>query len=160
MKNRYVKRAGKPARIIVSRILPGSDLLQSIREIVAEEEIKYGIIFSGVGAMERVRIRNLKEVPEKYPITDANRDFRTYDLTCEILTLSGDIYEVEEENLPQVHVHGTFSFVQDGKVSTVGGHLLPGCIVVGFAEVYTMEISEIEMIKRFDEETQTTQLFA
>ena len=52
------------------------------------------------------------------------------------------------------------SFVEDEKVSTVGGHLLEGCIVVGFAEVYIMELTEIEMVKRFDEETQTTQLFA
>ena len=159
MNNRYVTRSGKFARIIVSRILPGSDLLQSIKDIVAEEEIKYGVIFSAVGAMEKVRIRNLKEAPEKYPITDANRDFRTIEKTCEIITLSGDIYEVEGENLSQVHIHGTFSFAEDEKVRAVGGHLLEGCIVVGFAEVYIMELTEIEMIKRFDEETQTSQLF-
>ena len=59
-----------------------------------------------------------------------------------------------------MHAHGTFSFLEDGKISTVGGHLLEGCIVVGFAEIYIMELTEIEMIKRFDEETQTTQLLA
>jgi len=159
MNNRYVTRAGKLARIIVSRILPGSDLLQSIKDIIAEEEIKYGLIISAVGAVEKVRIRNLEEVPEEYPITDANRDFRTIDKACEMLTLAGDIYQVEGKNLSQVHIHGTFSFVEDEKAHTVGGHLLEGCIVVGFAEVYIMELVGIEMIKRFDEETQTSQLF-
>lgn len=160
MRSRYVSRAGTPARIIVSRILPGSDLLQAIQEIAAEEGMRSGIIVSAVGAMERVRLRNLKEVPEEYPITDANRAFGRVERTCEILTLSGDIYQVEGEEQPQVHAHGAFSFVEDGKVTTVGGHLLAGCIVVAFAEVYLMELTEIEMTKRFDEETQTLQLFA
>ena len=160
MNNRYVTRTGGPARIIVSRILPGSDLLQAIKGIVAEEGMRSGIIVSAVGAMERVRLRNLRKVPKSYPITDANRAFAVIGKTCEILTLSGDIYKVEGEVQPQVHVHGVFSFMDEGVISTVGGHLLDGCIVVGFAEVYLMELAGIEMIKGFDKETQTSQLFA
>ena len=160
MSNRYVTRAGTLARMIVCRILPGSDLLQAIKEIAVEEEIRSGIIVSAVGALEKVRVRNLKEAPEEYPITDANRDFGTVKGPFEILTLSGDIYESEGEAGPQVHVHGAFSLVKDGEISTVGGHLLDGCIVLGFAEVYLIELAGIEMTKRFDEETQTLQLFA
>jgi predicted DNA-binding protein with PD1-like motif len=135
-------------------------LLQAIRDIIASQEIESGIIVSAVGALERARIRNLKEVPEQYPITDTHRDFRTIEKVCEILKLSGDIYAVKGESQPQVHVHGTFSFIEDEKVTTIGGHLLEGCIVASFAEVYIMELTEIQMIKSFDEETRTTQLFA
>lgn len=160
MKLRYVMHTSKPGRIIVSRILPGSDLLQAINSIIAEGKIENGIIVSAVGLLEKARLRNCKKLPEKYPITDVNRDFRSIEKPCEILTLSGDIYKVEGEDSIQTHAHVALSYIGDEKVSVVGGHLIEGCIVFGFAEVYIMELTEIEMIKRFDEETKTLQLFA
>mgnify|MGYP006281625785 FL=1 len=50
--------------------------------------------------------------------------------------------------------------MDEGKIRVVGGHLIEGCIVHGFAEIIVLEIDAIEMIKAYDEETKTYQLFS
>lgn len=37
--------------------------------------------------------------------------------------------------------------------------MIEGCKVFGFAEVFIMEITKIEMVKKIHEETKTLQLF-
>lgn len=44
-------------------------------------------------------------------------------------------------------------------MKVVGGHILDGCFVFGFAEIVIMELIKIDMEKRFDSETKTLQLF-
>ncbi len=63
------------------------------------------------------------------------------------------------EGSPLVHAHVTLSYVEGDEIGVVGGHLIEGCIVFGFAEVILMELDNIKMEKRFDEETRTLQLF-
>jgi len=157
LENRYVNRFGKPGRILVARIKPGSDLLQSIRSLVEKERIKAGVILSGVGLLKKAHLRNCKVLPKEYPITDANRSFLTFERPLEILALSGNVSEVEGK--PWVHVHVTLSYVKNDEIKVVGGHLLEGCIIFGFAEIFIMELKDIDMKKKIDEETKTLQLF-
>jgi len=155
----YVCRSGKSGRVLIARVKPGSDLVKSIRALVEENGMKAGVILSGVGLLRRARLRNCKVLPERYPIADANRTFLTFERPLEILALSGNVSEVEGE--PLVHAHVTLSYVVDGdEARVVGGHLLEGCVVFGFAEVFIMELEEIDMRKEFDDETKTHQLFA
>lgn len=157
MGNRYVSRIGKSGRVLVARIMPGSDLLQSIRTIVEKHGIKAGVIISGVGLLRKARLRNCKALPKEYPITDTNRSFLTFEKPLEILALSGNISELEGK--PWVHIHITLSHADGGSIEVIGGHLLEGCIVFGFAEIFIMELEDIDMKKRFDKETKTLQLF-
>jgi len=143
---------------LVARIKPGSDLLQSIRDLVEENEIKAGVILSGVGALRRAHLRNLRVLPKEYPITDVNRTFLTFERPLEILALSGNVSAVEGK--PWVHAHITLSYVEGDKITVIGGHLLEGCIIFGFAEVFIMELQDIDMRKGFDDETRTFQLFS
>ena len=39
----------------------------------------------------------------------------------------------------------------------LGGHLIEGCTIFGFAEIILMELRDIEMEKNYDEETRTLQ---
>ena len=156
--SRYVCRSGKSGRVLVARVKPGSDLMKSIHAVAKENGIKAGVILSGVGLLRRARLRNCKVLPDRYPITDANRSFLTFDRPLEILGVSGNVSEVEGE--PWVHAHATLSYVRDGEEArVVGGHLLDGCVVFGFAEVFILELEDIDMRKDFDEETKTLQLF-
>lgn len=157
METRHVNRVGKGGRVVVARLKPGSDLLLSLRRLVEKEGIRAGVILSGVGLLERARLRNCKALPEEYPITDANRSFVTFERPLEILALSGSVSEVEGK--PWVHAHVTLSCVEDEEISAIGGHLIEGCIVFGFAEIFLMELEDIEMNREFDEETKTLQLF-
>jgi len=142
---------------LVARIMPGSDLLHSICTIVEKHRMKAGIVISGVGLLRKAHLRNCKALPKEYPITDKNRSFLTFDKPLEILALSGNVSEVESETW--VHIHATLSYVDGESIEIVGGHLLEGCIVFGFAEIFIMELRDIDMKKRFDEETKTPQLF-
>jgi predicted DNA-binding protein with PD1-like motif len=75
----------------------------------------------------------------------------------EILSLSGNISEVEGKTW--VHAHITLSYIEEEEIQVVGGHLIEGCIIFGFAEIIIMELQDIDMSKTFDEETQQMQLF-
>ena len=75
----------------------------------------------------------------------------------EILSLSGNITEVDGQ--PLVHAHIMLSFVENDEIKVVGGHLIEGAIIFGFAEIILMELKDIKMNKQFDEETKTRQLF-
>jgi len=156
--DRYIVRSGRPGRVIVARVKPGSDLLRSLQKIVAEEGVKSGVIVSGVGLLKQAKLRNCRSLPEEYPITDANRTYLSFEKPLEILSISGNVTLAEGE--PLVHAHLTLSSVEEDEITVIGGHLIEGCVVFGFSEFALLELEGIEMVKRFDEETQTLQLFA
>lgn len=158
MEVRYDVRTGNGSRVIVARLKPGSDLLQSLQDIASKEGIEGGVVLSGVGLLKKARLRNCRSLPEAFPITDANRAYLSFKRPLEILSISGNISKLEGRHL--VHAHVTLSYVEDDLITVIGGHLLEGCNVYGFAEIVIMELEGIEMEKRFDEETKTLQLFA
>jgi len=157
LENRYVSRLGKSGNVLVARIKPGSDLLQALGSLVEEHHIKAGVFLSGVGLLGKANLRNCKTLPKEYPITDKNRSYMTFEKPLEILALSGNISEVEGKSW--VHAHVTLSYVDEEGIQVVGGHLIDGCKIFGFAEVIIMELVDIDMRKTFDEETQRIQLF-
>jgi predicted DNA-binding protein with PD1-like motif len=156
--DRYIARSGQTGRVIVARVKPGSDLLRSLKKVAAEEGVTSGIILSGVGLLKQARLRNCKSLPKKYPINDANRTFLSFEKPLEILSISGNVTLAERELV--VHAHLTLSSVEGEEITVIGGHLIEGCVVFGFSEFVIMELEGIEMTKRFDEETQSLQLFA
>lgn len=159
MLNGAIYKSGKGGKIFVIRIKPKNDLFLKIRELVEKEGIKAGVILSGVGLLEKASIRNCKILPKEYPITDTNRSYVKLNGPLEILSISGNISEVKGK--PLVHAHITLSGVKgNDEIYVVGGHLLEGCIIFGFAEVIIMELNDIEMKKSMDYETRTYQLFA
>ena len=157
MTERYVSRSCGPGRVIVARLKPGCDLLRSLQQIVEEKGIKAAVILSGVGLLSQAKLRNCKTLPDDYPITDQNRSYLYRDGPLEILGISGNVSMAEGR--PIVHAHLTLSYVEDEKIGVLGGHMTEGCMVFGFAEVFLMELTGLEMVKNFDEETKTLQLF-
>ena len=157
MTNRYELRSGEAGRVMVARLKPGSDLLGALQEMVEDEGVEAGVILSGVGLLREARLRNCKSLPEEFPITDENRTYLSFSRPLEVLSMSGNVSMAEGS--PLVHAHVTLSYVEGDEIGVVGGHLIEGCIVFGFAEVILMELDNIKMEKRFDEETRTLQLF-
>lgn len=158
MEDDFVYRFGVPSRILVVRIKSGSDLLLSLKKLVEENEIRAGVIVSGVGLLGKAYIRNVKMFPEKFPISDKHRAIVSFDGPLEILSLSGNISLIDGK--PSIHVHATLSFYDGTGIDVVGGHVVEGCIIFSFAEIIIMEIGNISMQKSFDMETKTFQLFA
>ena len=115
------------------RIKRGEDLLLSIKKYVEEQGILAGTVISGVGCVLKGRIRdasgvNIREIPEH----------------MEIVSLMGTV------SCNRTHLHIACS---KEDLSTIGGHLVEGCIVNTTAEVVIVELDGMEFQSEFDSET-------
>ena len=120
------------------RLHRGDDLLESIRALCREKHIAAGVILSGVGCILQGRIRDAGGVT-------------VHDLTGrhEIVSLMGTVGE------GRCHVHISLSRED---LSTVGGHLCPGCIVNTTCELVIGELPGLRFGKEPDPETGYSEL--
>lgn len=96
-------------KVVCRRLHRGDDLLASIRAIAQTEKIEAGVVLSGVGCVSQARVRDASGVN----VRELNRRF-------EIVSLNGTVSQT------RCHLHIALS---DENLTTVGGHLLEGCIV-------------------------------
>ena len=105
----------------------GVDLLRGIEELAKSGNIKAGVILSGIGALARGAFRNAKEIPPNNKVEDKHRLFLNIEQPLELTSLSGWI-ATTAKNETNIHAHFTTTTVIDGKVVSLGGHLVPGTL--------------------------------
>ena len=132
MEKRIITGLGDTA-VHCIRLRRGEDLMESIRALCRERHIAAGVVLSGVGCILRGRIRDASGV--------TIRDISEH---CEIVSLNGTVSE------KRCHVHIALSRED---MSTIGGHLCPGCIVNTTCELVIQELPSISIGVAFDEET-------
>ena len=115
------------------RLHRGDDLLLSIRKLCREKEIAAGVVLSAVGCISRGRVRDASGV--------TIRDIADH---CEIVSLNGTV------SRERCHLHIALS---KEDLSTVGGHLCPGCIINTTCELVIGELPGICYAVEQDEET-------
>lgn len=115
------------------RLKRGEDLMESIRTLCREKHIAAGVVLSGVGCILRGRIRDASGVTIRQ-ITEH----------CEIVSLNGTVSK------NRCHVHIALS---KEDLSTIGGHLCPGCIVNTTCELVIAEVPGIAIGAEYDPET-------
>ena len=115
------------------RLKRGEDLMESIKEVCAERNIRAGVVLSGVGCILRGRIRDASGVTIR-EITEH----------CEIVSLNGTV------SAERCHIHIALS---KEDLSTIGGHLCPGCIVNTTCELVIGELPGIIFGVEEDPET-------
>lgn len=115
------------------RLRRGQDLLLEIEAYAALKGIKAGVLLSGVGCVSRARLRDASGV-----------DIRELDEDLEIVSLMGTV------SAARTHLHASFS---RRDLSTVGGHLVSGCVVNTTAEIVMLELDDIEFGSAFDATT-------
>ena len=115
------------------RLKRGEDLMESIKLICREKNIHAGVVLSGVGCILRGRIRDASGVTIR-EITEH----------CEIVSLNGTV------SAERCHIHIALS---KEDLSTIGGHLCPGCIVNTTCELVLMELPGIGFGVEADPET-------
>jgi uncharacterized protein len=123
--------------MIVSRILPGNDLLNSLKDIMDDSEFKSGILLCIVGSLNETHLRM------------SNGDKKVFNGNYEIISSEGTI------SPDGVHVHIA---VSDENGHVLGGHLLEGCKIYTTAEICVLE-SEINFKRIFDPNTGYKELF-
>ena len=115
------------------RLKRGEDLMESIKQVCREKNIRAGVVLSGVGCILRGRIRDASGVNIR-EITDH----------CEIVSLNGTAVA------QRCHIHIALSRED---MSTIGGHLCPGCIVNTTCELILAELPRISFGVEEDPET-------
>jgi len=122
-----------PLRCHSIRLHRGDDLLLSIRELARQKHIAAGVVLSGVGCISRGRLRDASGIT-----------IREISEHCEIVSLNGTVSE------KRCHLHIALS---KEDLSTLGGHLCPGCIINTTCELVIAELSGQRIETEFDPET-------
>ena len=115
------------------RLKRGEDLMDSIKQLCKEKNIKAGVVLSGVGCISSGRVRDasgvrIREIAEH----------------CEIVSLNGTVSAL------RCHIHIALS---KEDLSTIGGHLCSGCIVNTTCELVIGELPGVVYDKEADLET-------
>jgi len=120
-------------KTVCKRLHRGDDLLLSIHRIAREEKLKAAVVLSAVGCVSSARLRdasgvNVRELPEHF----------------EIVSMTGTV------SAARCHLHVALSRED---LSTVGGHLMPGCIVNTTCELVLLEMEDTEYQVEQDAQT-------
>ena len=115
------------------RLSPGQDLYNSIEMFVQEANIEAGCILSGVGSLTHVTLRF------------ANQEIHhTQTGHFEIVSITGTV------STHGSHLHLAIS---DEQGSTIGGHMVPGCLIYTTAEIVVLKFDDVVYKREFAEDT-------
>ena len=132
MKNTILTTSG-PLVCHSVRLHRGDDLMLSIKAIAEEKNIRAGMVLSAVGCISEGRVRDASGV--------TIREIRDH---CEIVSLNGTV------SAQRCHLHIALSRED---LSTIGGHLCPGCIINTTCELVLAEIPGVVFGVEEDPET-------
>ena len=115
------------------RLRRGDDLMLSIKELCREKHIAAGVVLSAVGCISEGRVRDASGV--------TIREIRDH---CEIVSLDGTV------SAQRCHLHISLS---KEDLSTIGGHLVSGCIINTTCELVIAELPGVRFGVEEDPET-------
>ena len=115
------------------RLRRGDDLMLSIKALCREKKIAAGVVLSAVGCISQGRIRDASGVT----IRDISGHY-------EIVSLNGTVSEA------RCHLHIALS---KEDLSTIGGHLVSGCIINTTCELVIAELPGVQFDVESDPET-------
>lgn len=125
-------------KTICKRLHRGDDLLGSIQSLAEEYQISAGVVLSAVGCISKGCVRDASGVT-----------LRNIDEHCEIVSLNGTVSKA------RCHLHIALS---KEDLSTVGGHLVKGCIINTTCELVLGILDGWNIDTEFDAETGYTEL--
>ncbi len=119
----------KISRVIVGKVEPDEDLINSIIQMIKEHDIKSGLI-NCIGALKKFTIGY-------FDINSKSYLQKTYEDYVELVSCMGNISFKDDQ--PIVHLHislGTRDY------NVIGGHLIQPTVVSITGEVYIFEIDQ------------------
>lgn len=152
---RLVSAVGTIRRAVVLRIQPGEDLLEGIEAGCARYGIKYGIITSCIGSLERIYL-NYYFAP-KDDSSDPFGKERDLDLRepCVLISGQGLICENADGSGLDVHLHAV---MRDNYGKVYGSHIPKGNNIVQYTvDVCVEEVGGMRLLREWEEETQHLQ---
>ena len=131
--NNHILSASGPLVCHSVRLHRGDDLLLSIREIAKNKNIHAAVVLSAVGCISEGRVRDASGV--------TIREIKDH---CEIVSLNGTV------SAARCHLHIALSRED---LSTIGGHLCPGCTINTTCELVIAELPGVAFGVEQDPET-------
>ena len=132
MRGTILSAAGE-MKVHCVRLRRGDDLMLCIKELCREKQIAAGVVLSAVGCISRGRVRDASGVT-----------IREITGHCEIVSLDGTV------SAQRCHLHISLSRED---LSTIGGHLCPGCIINTTCELVIGELPGVRIAVEEDPET-------
>jgi hypothetical protein len=123
-------------QVVVVGLEPGELLLESLREVVKERDVRNGVVVSGIGTFKKCRLHYVEGTG--FP---SENTFITLEKPMELLSVSGVIADGEP------HLHVVVSCRRD---EVYAGHLEDGSEVAYLAELAILRFNELEMTRRRD----------
>ncbi|NHI83775.1 MAG: DNA-binding protein [Candidatus Thorarchaeota archaeon] len=130
----------RPMRVIVARMEPGEDILDTIEKVVETKGIRSGTI-NLIGATSRVQLGYFDRRANEYKSFLLNEDL-------EVVSCMGNISRLEDGS-PVIHAH---MIVSSETGNCYGGHLMKGCEVSVTIEMIIQEM-DIDMTRATDSHT-------
>ena len=130
---------GRFGKIILSRLLEGDDLAESLKKQADDNGIKAGFFFL-IGTLKHATLGYYNE--GKYENTRVEGPL-------EIASCTGNVC-VDEKGETVIHAH---IVVSNKRCEAFGGHLMKGSDVGATAELVMVEVAGLEIQRVFDEKT-------
>ncbi len=113
----FLMKSKEKNDIIIFRLYPGENILQSLQKLSKKHNLTTAIILSGIGQIKNPTLGYFKQ---KNDYTK-----QTFQGIYELLSLSGNIINNEET----VHIHA-HTVIGDEQKQTKGGHLINGTVAI------------------------------
>lgn len=136
-------------RIILFRVDPGCDLMESLAQKFEDEKMTAGVLLFMVGTLKEVRVGFFVSTRGRFHVTK----FAPSE-GLELLSGCGTMGIQEGALMP--HIHICFA---DSTSTARGGHLFPGTIVKEYIEGAFAEMEGVEMERLFREQIRAFPLF-
>ncbi|MHA1148484.1 MAG: PPC domain-containing DNA-binding protein [Promethearchaeota archaeon] len=114
-------------RVIVAKLMPDEEIIDSIKELVKNHNIKAGLI-NLIGALKKITIGYFNLETKEY-------NLKTFEEDVELISCMGNVSYKEDE--PIIHLHIVLG---RDDYSLFGGHLSQPSIISVTGEVYIYEI--------------------
>ena len=145
--NDYKTTTGKINQVVSARIMPDSDMIESIKEICAEKGIETAYFGACIGSLKKITFVYAKNDEERYYKI---RYSDPVEMTGAIEFLGAQgIVAKDDDGEYRVHLHAHFS---DETMKVYGGHLLDkGNIVLATIDLVINEIADVKLKRNYHE---------
>lgn len=147
MSEQFHSAQGRMDRVIVARLLPGTDLLEGLQAVCEKHGLRNGVVISAIGSLDGVRYCNVEALPE-LKCGYGYGQVLYLDGPIE-LTGAGGVICSDTDGSINRHMHISMS---DKYGNAHGGHLVKGTRVLMTTDVVLGEIGDVNMLRKFDPE--------
>ena len=140
----FLSEVARMGRLIVGRILPGSDLVTGIEEICKKHGVRQAMIIGTIGSVVNPHFEWASTVEER-PGT-GHTSSRSIEGAGSLISGQGLVCRNEDGSELDVHLHCT---ITDPNGAVYGGHFPKGTVpVLSTTDVTLIEITGVKLVRR------------